>query len=493
MMLGIETILAELEVRELVGDKNVFVRDVTSDSRNVTDGSLFACIKGSRFDGCAFAADAVKRGAVAIMSEEPVQVEGQVTQLIVDDVRAALALVASRLLDRPSRCLTVVGVTGTNGKTTTVHYLRSIMGASGRAAGVLGTLGHWIGDSMEKDPFTTPESPGLHKYMRAMLDRGLEFCVMEVSSHAIALRRVDHVEFDVVGFTNLSRDHLDFHHDFESYRQTKMKLFGFSDEGHHFGSARRAVVNVGDETGRLIAGRTPLQCLTYCLEGDADVRGEIKDMGSDSTVLSATHGGETRLIRTSLKGRMNAENALSAYAIASSLGIDSDSIAAGIEGLEGVPGRMQFLSGPGRKAVVDYAHTPDALKRLLADVRQICDGRLICVFGCGGDRDPGKRPEMGRISGEMADLTIVTSDNPRTEAPLKIIEDIVRGMPGDSPHEIIPDRAEAIERAVATSLEGDVIVVAGKGHEDYQLVGNERRSFDDREAIRKAFGVLADA
>jgi UDP-N-acetylmuramoyl-L-alanyl-D-glutamate--2,6-diaminopimelate ligase len=238
---------------------------------------------------------------------------------------------------------------------------------------------------------------------------------------------------------------------------------------------------------------TPLDCLTYSIGGEADITGEIEDLGWDGTTLKVSHLGETRSLHTTLKGNMNAENILTAYAVAILLGIGHDAIAAGIEAVHGVPGRMEAIPGPERLAIVDYAHTPDALRRLLSDVRQISSGRLICVFGCGGDRDHGKRPQMGRIAGEMADVTIVTSDNPRTEDPLKIIEDIVRGLPGGAVHEVIPEREEAITRAVALSSRGDIIVVAGKGHEDYQIIGSNRRSFDDREAVRKAFGAIADA
>jgi UDP-N-acetylmuramoyl-L-alanyl-D-glutamate--2,6-diaminopimelate ligase len=493
MMVRLDSIIGGLEARELIGDMKVSISDITSDSRKVAKAGLFACFKGTRFDGHVFASDAVRLGAAAILAEHRVSTDVPVTQVIVDDVRAALALISSRFYGLPSQDLTVVGITGTNGKTTTVHFLRSIIDAWGRPAGILGTLGHWIGDSLWKDPFTTPESPELQRYMRLMVDRGMKFCVMEVSSHAIALRRVDHVSFDVVGFTNLSRDHLDFHDDFDEYRKTKMKLFGLSDEGHYFGKDRRAAVNVGDATGRQIADRSPLDCLTYCLGTGADVTGQVQDLGWKGATIKVTHGRSTRTLRTSLGGEMNAQNALAAYAVAIVLGIDADTIAAGIADLESVPGRMEMISGPGRQAIVDYAHTPDALKRLLADARQMCSGRLICVFGCGGDRDPGKRPEMGRIAGEMADVTIVTSDNPRTEDPLKIIEDIVRELPKGTSHHVIPDRKEAITQAVAMSLEQDIIVIAGKGHEDYQIIGNSRRDFDDREVVRKAFGVIADA
>jgi len=491
-MMRLGRILAPNEARELIGDPDIMISKITSDSRKAGKGSLFACISGAHVDGHEFAGQAVKQGASAILAEHPVATEHPVTQVIVEDVRASLALAASRFHGMPSSELKVIGVTGTNGKTTTVHIIRSIIEAWGKPVGVLGTLGHWVGDSVEQDHFTTPEATELHKYMRMMREQGLEYCVMEVSSHSISQRRADHVDFDVVAFTNLSRDHLDFHRDFEEYAQTKMELFT-AEAGHHFGGGRKAAVNVGDSTGRRIAEITPFDCLTYSIGGEADITGAIEDLGWDGTALKVSYLGESRSLKAKLKGNMNAENILAAYSVAVLLGIGHEAIAAGIGAVEGVPGRMEVIPGPERVAIVDYAHTPDALRRLLADVREISGSRLICVFGCGGDRDHGKRPQMGRIAGEMADITIVTSDNPRTEDPLKIIEEIVRGLPEGKAHEVIPDREEAITRAVTLSKRGDIIVIAGKGHENYQIIGSERRSFDDREAVRKALGAIADA
>jgi UDP-N-acetylmuramoyl-L-alanyl-D-glutamate--2,6-diaminopimelate ligase len=316
---------------------------------------------------------------------------------------------------------------------------------------------------------------------------------MEVSSHALALSRVDHVDFDIVVFTNLSRDHLDFHKTWEDYRTAKMLLFGIGDNGRFLGKGRKAVVNVTDATGKEIAARTPLPLTTYGLEGDADFTGRILSLGETGLELAVTGGGKTVRLHTPLRGRMNAENTLAAFAVAGALGVDTTAIAAGLADLRGLPGRMEFVKGPGRQAVVDYAHTPDALERLLKDIREVCMGSLICVFGCGGDRDPGKRPEMGDIAGRLADILVITTDNPRTEDPLKIIGDITGGIPAGVRYEMIPDRSQAIHRAVALSTPGDIIVIAGKGHEDYQIVGETRIHFDDREVVGQAFGVIADA
>jgi UDP-N-acetylmuramoyl-L-alanyl-D-glutamate--2,6-diaminopimelate ligase len=489
MKVRLRDALSGVDVVDIVGPKDAAITDICSDSRKVQAGSLFACMKGTRVDGSLYAEDAAARGASAVLCERRASDLPGVAQIIVADARAALAHVSSNFFGKPSQRLKVIGITGTNGKTTTAHCVRSIIEASGGRVGVMGTLGHWLGDSFEKDAFTTPEAPELQRYLKRMLDGGAEYCVMEVSSHAIALRRVDHVAFDVVAFTNLTRDHLDFHADFEAYAGTKMKLFGIGDDGHFFGSGRRGALNIGDPTGRQIKRRSPLPCLTFGIGQEADLRGDILSLRWQGTRIKVSSGGAARTIDTPLRGRINAENSLCAYAIGLELGLAEDVIARGIGDLAAVPGRMEYVAEHGRQAIVDYAHTPDALERLLTGVREIRAGKVILVFGCGGDRDRGKRPEMARIAAERADFVIVTSDNPRTEDPLKIIEDIVAGLPDGAAYEVIPDRGLAIERAVAASSPGDVIVIAGKGHEDYQIVGETRTHFDDREVVRKAFGA----
>jgi len=493
MKVRLGDVIGAVEHAQIVGSADVFVTDICTDSRRAVPGSLFACIRGGKVDGASFAGDATRRGASVVLSDKRPASSTQATQVIVADVRKALAEISAECFGRPSERLTVVGVTGTNGKTTTVHYVRSIIEASGKKVGVMGTLGHWLGGSFTKDAFTTPEAPEVQRYMGAMLDAGATHCVMEVSSHALALRRVDRVAFDAVAFTNLTRDHLDFHSDIEDYSRTKMRLFGIGDESYALGADRRAAINIGDPTGGEIRRRTPLAALTFALGADADVRGDLLELTWQGLRIGIEHEGKTRRIETGLRGRVNAENALAAYAIGLLLEIDEEAIVRGIADLETVPGRMEYVGGVDRQGIVDYAHTPDALRRLLTGVREIRAGRIICVFGCGGDRDRGKRPEMAEIAAEFADFVIVTSDNPRTEDPLKIIEDIAKGLPAGAAYEIVPDRAEAIQRAVAVSCPGEVIVVAGKGHEDYQIVGETRIHFDDREVLKRAFGVVTNA
>lgn len=493
MNLKLGDLISAVVDARIMGPSDVAVNEISLDSRRVVPGSLFACVKGSKVDGASFAGEAAGRGASAILTDRPLAPVTQVTQVIVPDVRRALAVVSAEFFGRPSELLTVVGVTGTNGKTTTVHYVGSIIEASGKKVGIMGTLGHRHGASFTKDSFTTPEAPEVQRYMRGMVDGGVTHCVMEVSSHAIALRRVDQVAFDAVAFTNLTRDHLDFHSDIADYAATKMRLFGIGDEGRAFGAGRKAAINIGDATGGEIRRRTPLDALTFALGAAADLRGDIEELTWQGTRLRVEHRGRTRRVEIGLRGRVNAENALAAYAVGLLLGIDEAAIARGIASLKAVPGRMEHVGGADRQAIVDYAHTPDALRRLLTGVGEMRSGRIICVFGCGGDRDRGKRPQMAMIAAELADLVIVTSDNPRTEDPLKIIEEISEGFPAGAAYEVVPDRAEAIQRAVTVSRPGDVIVVAGKGHEDYQIIGQARIHFDDREVLRRAFGMVTNA
>ncbi|MGQ9603745.1 MAG: UDP-N-acetylmuramoyl-L-alanyl-D-glutamate--2,6-diaminopimelate ligase [bacterium] len=476
-----------IEIVSIKGNLDVDIADIASDSRKVRNGSLFCCLGGSKVDGHRFARDAVMAGAVAVLCEHDIPNLKGATQVVVKDVRFALARISSAFFDHPSEKLTVVGITGTNGKTTTCHLVRSILVASGKRVGLMGTLGHWIAGDLIRDVYTTPESQQVQQNLDKMVKGGEGFCVMEVSSHAIALRRVDCVDFNVVAFTNLTRDHLDFHNSFEEYRNTKMQLFGIGCDDHGFGQSRIAVVNFADQTGKMIALKTPLRCMTYGFGVQADVMGEILNADWHSTSVGVRYRGNGCILTSSLKGRFNAENMLTAYAIAKVLGIDDKTIAKAISEFKSPAGRMETMVLKGRIVIVDYAHTPDALERLLRDVREMVSGTLICVFGCGGDRDKTKRPEMGRIAASLSDITIVTSDNPRTEDPDAIIRDIVKGIPDHARFIVEEKRDLAINKAIKFSKAGDVIVVAGKGHEDYQIVGTERIHFDDREVLKAAF------
>ena len=452
------------------------VRDLGYDARSVSPGAMFFCVPGSRADGHDFAPDAVKSGAVALVVER--QLEIDVPQLVVGDVRAAMAIAADVFFGEPTRSLEVVGVTGTNGKTTTAFLLRSILEAAGRRPGLVGTVEWVVGGEQRAAPHTTPEAIDLQRLFREMLDAGDESAAVEASSHGSALRRLDRVRFGALVFTNLSQDHLDLHGSMEDYFEAKRRLFAGPQPPP-------AAVNVDDEWGRRLADelqaahRAPL--ITFGLGSGAEVR-------ADGLQLDA-RGSRFRVagieIETGLRGSFNVENVLGAVAAGILLDIDEDAIAAGVAALSGVPGRFEAVDeGQPFAVIVDYAHTPDSLDVVLHAARDLGSGRVIAVFGAGGDRDRGKRPLMGRIARDRADLAIVTSDNPRSEDPLAIIQDVLQGSGMDV--EIDPDRRSAIHRAIGIAEPGDVVVIAGKGHEQGQDIGGAVQPFDDRDVAREA-------
>ena len=427
-------------------------------------------------DGHAFAAQAVAAGAAALVVEEPLELE--VPQLLVEDARASMAVAADLFFGEPTRSLEVAGVTGTNGKTTATFLLRSVLEAAGRPTGLVGTVEWIVGGATLPAPHTTPEAIDLQRLFRAMLDAGDRSAAVEASSHGSVLRRLDRVRFDVLVFTNLSQDHLDLHGTMEDYYQAKRRLFVGAQPPP-------AAVNVGDEHGRRLAlelveaARAPI--VTFGLTEAAEVR-------ADGLVVGP-HGSRFRAagieIETRLRGRFNVENVLAVVAAGLLLDIDDDEIAEGIRAVSGVPGRFEAVDeGQPFAVIVDYAHTPDSLDSVLQAARELGDGRVICVFGAGGDRDRGKRPIMGAVATQRADHVIVTSDNPRSEDPLAIIQDILQGAGIDV--EIDPDRHSAIRRAVSLATDGDVVVVAGKGHEQGQETAGVVEPFDDRVVAREA-------
>jgi UDP-N-acetylmuramoyl-L-alanyl-D-glutamate--2,6-diaminopimelate ligase len=460
-MMDLERLVAAVAAVDVVGRAPVEVRDLAYDTRLVVPGAAFFCVPGARADGHDFAQQAVDEGAVALVVERPLDVA--VPQLVVRDARAAMAPAAQAFFGRPTDELQVVGVTGTNGKTTTTFLLYAILAAAGRRPGLIGTIEARVGGERRGVKRTTPEAIDLQRLFREMLDAGDRSAAMEASSHASALRRLDGVRFAALVFTNLSHEHLDFHADMEDYFQAKRRLF--------VDGRPPAAVNVGDEYGRRLAAELP-EVLTFGFADDAAIRPE------------ALAGIELKL-----RGRFNVENALAAFAAATLLGIDEASIARGLESVRGVPGRFERIDeGQPFEVIVDYAHKPLALERALRAARELTSARLICVFGCGGDRDREKRPQMGRIATELADLAIVTNDNPRSEDPQEIIEAIVAGAVGDV--EVEPDRARAIAQAVGAARDGDVVVIAGKGAEQGQEFADRTLPFDDREAAREALRTL---
>ncbi|MEP6976566.1 MAG: UDP-N-acetylmuramoyl-L-alanyl-D-glutamate--2,6-diaminopimelate ligase [Thermoleophilia bacterium] len=455
--------ITALEPREIVAEGPAELADLAYDARKVTPGALFFCVRGAKADGHDFAADAVGRGAVALVVERPLEVA--VPQVVVSDSRAAMAVVADVFFGRPTRDLTVAAVTGTNGKTTTAHLMLSILDAAGKHPGLLGNIERRVGNESRPAVLNTPEAIDLQRLFREMLDAGNESVSMEASSHASALHRLDRTRFAVLVFTNLTQDHLDFHGSMDDYFEAKRRLFAQADA---------AAVNVGDPYGRRLADELP-DALTF-------------------GVVEGTEVGPAALegIDLKLRALFNVENALGALAAGRLLGFDEETIRRGIEALEVVPGRFEPVeAGQPFRVIVDFAHTPDSLERVLRAARELVEGRVICVFGAGGDRDRTKRPKMGRAVAEGADVVVVTSDNPRTEDPLAIIEDIVEGTgPGA---EIEPDRALAIERALRLAHEGDVVVIAGLSPEQGRHIGGETFPWDDREVAREALRRIGAA
>ena len=475
----IDSLIAELAPREVVGHAPVEIRDLAYDARAVEPGSLFFCVPGGRADGHDFAPQAVGSGAVALVVERTLDVD--VPQLVVESARAAMPVAADEFFGRPTEQLQVAGVTGTNGKTTTAFLLYAILAAAGRRPGLLGTIESRVGGERRPAIRTTPEAIDLQRAFRDMLDAGDRSAAVEATSHGSALGRLERVRFSALVFTNLTQDHLDFHGTLDEYYDAKRRLF---TEGRP-----PAAVNVGDEHGRRLADelRGCQELVTFGLRDDAEIRAAELELGPRGARFRA--GGIE--LETRLRGRFNVENVLGAVAAARLLGIDGDAIAYGVRELRGVPGRFEAVDeGQPFAVLVDYAHTPDSLENVLRTARDLAQNRVICVFGCGGDRDRGKRPLMGRIATDLADVAIVTSDNPRSEEPDAIIAEILAGA---DDAEVEPDRREAIARAVDAAEEGDVVVIAGKGHEQGQQFADRTIPFDDREVAREALRRLGAA
>ncbi len=488
-MIALDAIRRALDERGLLVDTRGAVPDavesVTDDSRDVRHGALFIAVRGSTSDGHAYLAQAAERGAAAAIVEDPTATS--LPALVVRDGRRAAAIAAATAFGTPADRLTLVGVTGTNGKTTTVGLLRHLLDDESRRAASIGTLGVLLGSAGDEVPggagLTTPGPVELQRVLRALVDRGVRTVAMEVSSHALEQRRVEGVQFAAGVFTNLTRDHLDYHGSMDAYRAAKLRLVEcLTADG-------AAVVNVDDPAWRDMprAART----VTFSGTGaEADVRlvDVVHDASGSSGSLVA--GGATAAVRLPLIGDFNVANVAGAAAAAIALGMTVADVAARVATIPQVPGRLEVVHQ--RPTVLrDYAHTPDALVRALAAVRPSARGRLIVVFGAGGDRDPGKRPEMGRAAEEGADVAIVTSDNPRTEDPERILDDIERGM--TRPHERVVDRRDAIARALALAEPDDVVVLAGKGHETYQIRGTTKYPFDERAIVAELAAARAVA
>jgi UDP-N-acetylmuramoyl-L-alanyl-D-glutamate--2,6-diaminopimelate ligase len=482
--------------REQIGSDRAgaVVTNVAHDSRAATAGSVFVAIPGHRADGTEFAGQAVERGALAVVSEAPAPPGIRVPWLRTTNARLALAELAAIVHANPSERLTVVGVTGTNGKTTVTYLLSAVLDAAQMTCGRMGTVSVKLGprSSDEQDAaHTTPEASEVQRLLAEMLARGCKACAMEVSSHALALHRVAFVRFSAGIFTNLTRDHLDFHVDMQQYFEAKRRLFEMLPAG------APAIVNVDDPRG-LELSRTRSNVVTYAIDRQADVQPGPVHASLDGLEFEARTPKGPVMVRSPLVGRPNVYNILATVAAAVALGVAIPAIETGLTRLRQVPGRFEMVSGPGDdvRAVVDYAHTDDALKNLLETARGLAKGRIVTVFGCGGDRDRTKRPLMGAVAARLSDLVVLTSDNPRSEDPERIIEEITRGLapsvdPGAPPRPVTPfvtylDRRAAIEHAIREASPGDVVLIAGKGHEKYQVIGTRTMPFDDVDVARAA-------
>jgi UDP-N-acetylmuramoyl-L-alanyl-D-glutamate--2,6-diaminopimelate ligase len=463
------------------------VNTVAYDSRMVQPGDVFVALRGQHADGTAFARQAIDRGAVAVVSEQPAPAGTTVAWTVVDDARRALAALAAALYRHPSSDMQVVGITGTNGKTTTAYLVASIFDAANLRCGLLGTVGYRIGSELREATRTTPEAPDVQRMLREMVDAGCRACAMEVSSHALSLRRVESMSFAAGVFTNLTRDHLDFHADMEDYFQAKRRLFEMLPRD------APSLINIDDPRGLSLteAGGRPV---TYAINRPADITPGPLSFSLGGLAFDVRTPRGTVRVDSRLVGRPNVYNILAAVATATALDLSFDAIERGISALEGVPGRFQVVSGSRDEVtvVVDYAHTDDALRNLLETGRPLARGRVITVFGCGGDRDRTKRPLMGAVAGRLSDVIVITSDNPRSEDPGRIIDEIQRGLTADTRRDrdqrllAIVDRREAITEAIALARPGDLVLVAGKGHEKYQVIGSQVLPFDDVAVAREA-------
>ncbi len=475
-------LLRDVPVRHVHGDTSIDITSVTPDSRLVSEGALFVAIPGTAKDGMAFIPQAKERGAAAIVAE------AAPADVIVDDARAALSLIAANFYGCPADKLSLVGVTGTSGKTTTTRMIESVFDALDEPVGLIGTIEYRAGDERLVADRTTPDAVVLQEWFAKMVDVGVKHAVMEVSSHALALKRTHGVRFAAAVFTNLSREHFDFHKDFEDYFAAKRILFDQIDR-----TRQTAVVNIDDDYGRRLANELGAAALTFGRNPNADLHpaGEFSISVDGLRGVVRTPRGDVR-VESPLLGMPNLYNWLGAIGAALVVGIPTEAIEAGIRNLRSVRGRFERVGDAKPTVIVDYAHKPDALEKLLHAVREIAgERRLKIVFGCGGDRDKGKRPEMGSIAARLADEVIVTSDNPRSEQPQAIIDQIVKGIADGSCIQIA-DRRDAIARTIAEAGDDDVIVIAGKGHETYQVVGDQVIHFDDREEAEIALKKRAE-
>lgn len=484
--------VAKLIKAELFGDKDKIISDVTHDSRQAKEGTLFVAIQGLTMDGHRFISDVMRRNAAGVISEKSPPEDFKGVWLKVSDARKALAESAAVIQGNPSNELKLVGITGTNGKTTTTYLILALAEANGEKSAMLTTVEYRIGNESQPAVRTTPESSDTQRFLREAVEKGCDMAVMETSSQAIHLRRCDWLKFKVAVFTNLTRDHLDYHHTMENYFDAKKELF----DGRLGEKPDSSVINIDDSWGLKLANELKAngqKVVTFSQNGLADLTAENIEVSliSGTSFLLKTPVGERR-ITSPLVGKPHVYNMLSATATALELDYDLDKIVIGIKTCVGAPGRFERVEHAGDFAVVvDYAHSDDALLNTLKTAKDLTNGRIITVFGCGGDRDKTKRRPMGEVAGKYSDLVVITSDNPRTEDPIKIINEIEIGVKATNcPYLVISDRRDAIHQAISKAKPNDVVIIAGKGHETYQIIGADKFHFDDREIAKEALENL---
>ena len=476
----LKRIIDNCNILYTVGELSKEITSIQFDSRNVDDKTLFVCIKGYKVDGHSFIQSAYEKGARAFLVEDDVERLEDCTYIKVDNTRKAMAIVSANLNNNPTKDLKVIGVTGTNGKTSISTFLKELLSLNNSKVGLVGTISIDNGKEVIVSKNTTPESADLQKHFRTMLESGCDYCAMEVSSHSLMLNRVDATEFKIGLFTNLTPDHLDFHKDLDDYRNAKELLFHKTTDAN--------IINIDDEGGKVIANnikdlKTPLY--TYGIDNKADFMAKdikINASGTSYRLVTPTYEAD---IFIPVPGKFTVYNTLAVIAGCYVLNIPISTIQEGLAKTKGVPGRFETVpNDKGIHVIVDYAHTPDALENVINTARGFATNRIITVFGCGGDRDNSKRPLMGKIADELSDIAILTSDNPRTEDPNRIISHVLNGMSSDN-YEVVIDRREAIKRAIEIAQKDDIILIAGKGHEDYQIIGTEKIHFDDKEVARE--------
>ena len=493
-MTNLGDLFSEIDIIETRGNLASDISGISYDSRKVQPGYVFVCVEGYKTDGHAYVKAAVDKGAAAIVAQKDVEVPEGIPLILVRDTRKALALMGAAFAGCPARKLNMVGVTGTNGKTTTAFLIEEIFKEAGYKTGLIGTIMNKIGDKVLPVTNTTPESLDLQLLLKEMADSAVSHVVMEVSSHALELDRVAGVEFDTAVFTNITQDHLDFHQTMENYLEAKKKLFSNLHRDSGKGGKRHGIVNIDDPRAKDILEAASGQIVTYGIEHDCDIRACHISLQADGVTFDVlTPAGEITLA-LHLTGLFNVYNTLASVAVGFVHGIDLTDIKTALESVKGVPGRLEKVDeGQPFTVFVDYAHTPDGLENIIEAARGFTKGRIITLFGCGGDRDRTKRPIMGEIAARLSDYAVLTSDNPRTEDPLMILSEVgigVRRAADPSKYSVIPDRREAIKYAIGMAQPGDVVLIAGKGHETYQLVQDKVLHFDDREVARELLRTL---